>query len=78
MRWQVQPTKHALGVFLDNPGQTYFNLGAGNEPSPDTAFMGALYGELNVFFIYGGSGACSTLHAVLGLDTLIPTSHPAL
>lgn len=59
MAWaysQVQPTKYALGVFLDNPGQTYFNLGAENAPSSDTTFMGALYGEMNLYFIYGGAG----------------------
>ena len=53
------PKKHALGVFLDNPGQTYINLGAQNAPTPDTSFMGALFGELNLYFIYGGPGALS-------------------
>ena len=60
----MNPKKHALGVFLDNPGQTYFNLGADNAPSTDTSFMGALFGELNLYFIYGGTGDLLCLNQV--------------
>lgn len=54
---QVNPTKHALGIFLDNPGQTYFDLGNPDVFRGDQTFMGALFGELNQWYIYGGPGA---------------------
>lgn len=58
----MKPAKHALGVFLDNPGQTYMNLGNADVFRADQTFMGALFGELNQWFIYGGSGtACHAL-----------------
>jgi alpha-glucosidase len=46
---------YAYGVFLDNPGQTYFNVGA-NDYSDMSGkyYFGALYGEMDYYFMAGG------------------------
>ncbi|KAK9903343.1 hypothetical protein WJX75_003349 [Coccomyxa subellipsoidea] len=61
---EVNPTKHALGIFLDNPGQTYFDLGNEDIFRADQTFMGALFGELNQWYIYGGPGPASLSRVV--------------
>jgi alpha-glucosidase len=46
---------YAYGVFLDNPAQTYFNVGA-NDYSDMSGkyYFGALYGEMDYYFMLGG------------------------
>lgn len=41
---------YVYGLFLDNPSQTYFDLGF---RYTDTIYFGALFGELNYYFIAG-------------------------
>jgi alpha-glucosidase len=47
-------TPYSYGIFFDNPAQTFFNIGA-NDYSDMTGkyYLGALYGDLNYYFIYG-------------------------
>ena len=46
--------RYSYGIFFDNPAQTYFNIGA-NDYSDMSGkyYVGALYGDLNYYFIYG-------------------------
>jgi alpha-glucosidase len=58
---------YALGVFLDNPGQTYFNLGS-NDYSDMTGkyYVGARYGVLDLYYLLADDAA-----GVLGLYTTL-------
>jgi alpha-glucosidase len=48
---EVNPAnKYAYAIFLDNPSQTYFDLGS---RFSDVLYFGALFGELNYYFIAG-------------------------
>src|SRR5208282_6168436 len=50
-----QGAAYAYGLFLDNPAQSYFNIGqsgyAGNMSGK--YYFGALHGELNYYFLLG-------------------------
>jgi len=46
--------RYSYGIFFDNPAQTYFNIGASDYADmKGMYYFGALYGELNYYFIYG-------------------------
>lgn len=45
---------YSYGIFFDNPAQTFFNIGANDYSNMDGKYyFGALYGDLNYYFIYG-------------------------
>ncbi len=46
---------YSYGIFFDNPAQTFFNIGANDysDTMGGKYYFGALYGELNYYFIYG-------------------------
>lgn len=47
---------YAYGIFLDNPAQTYFNVGANDYSDMDGKYYyGALYGEMDYYFMAGGA-----------------------
>jgi alpha-glucosidase len=59
---QGQPTgvPYCYGLFLDNESQTYFNLGASSAASGDMHgkyYFGALYGEIDYYFLAGNNVA---------------------
>ena len=47
---------YSYGIFLDNPAQTYFNVGA-NDYSDMSGkyYYGALYGDMDYYFMAGGA-----------------------
>ena len=45
---------YSYAIFLDNPSQTYFNTGS-TERDPSQYYFGAVYGDLNYYFISGDS-----------------------
>lgn len=42
--------KFTYGLLFDNPSQTFFNMG---HDTKDNFYFGAMYGEMNYYFIYG-------------------------
>jgi alpha-glucosidase len=48
----VGQVPYSYALFLDNPGQTYMNIGGGGRNSSQY-YLGVLYGELNYYFVYG-------------------------
>ncbi len=47
-------TRYNYGIFFDNPSQTYFNIGVDAFSNMfGKYYFGALYGDLNYYFIYG-------------------------
>ena len=73
--------QYAYGVYLDNPSQTYTNTGdelwgagAGNR---GVAYVGAQYGDSDLYFVFGEAGKNSqpVENVVQGLSYL--TSHPS-
>ncbi|MFJ3483067.1 TIM-barrel domain-containing protein [Pseudomonas sp. NPDC090202] len=49
---------YSYGVFFDNPSQSYFNVGANDYSNMDGMYyFGALYGELDYYFMLGGQAA---------------------
>ena len=56
---QPDPTvspPYSYAIFLDNPSQTYFNTGS-SDRDPTQYYFGAVYGDLNYYFIYGDTVA---------------------
>ena len=49
---------YSYGLFFDNPAQSYFNIGT-NDYSDMSGkyYFGALYGDLNYYFLYGADAA---------------------
>jgi len=45
---------YSYAIFLDNPSQTFFNTGSADR-DPRQYYFGAVYGELNYYFISGDS-----------------------
>ncbi|HET7463856.1 MAG TPA: TIM-barrel domain-containing protein [Longimicrobium sp.] len=46
---------YAYGIFFDNPGQTFFNVGANDySDMAGKYYFGALYGDLDYYFMAGG------------------------
>lgn len=46
--------RYSYGLFFDNPGQTYFNIGVDSTTGMfGKYYFGALYGDLDYYFIYG-------------------------
>jgi alpha-glucosidase len=46
------PKPYCYGLFLDNPSQTYFDVG---QRIPGQYYLGAVYGDLNYYFLFGPS-----------------------
>lgn len=47
---------YSYGIFLDNPSQSYFNLGCSDHSDmTGKYYFGALFGELDYYFFLGGS-----------------------
>ncbi len=57
---QGKTNQYAYGIFLDNPSQTYTNTGdtlwSPGVGNGNVAYMGAQYGELDCYFIFGEGG----------------------
>ena len=49
---------YAYGVFFDNPAQSYVNLGVDSTTMFGKYYFGALYGEMDYYFMAGGDGGC--------------------
>lgn len=69
---------YCYGIFFDNPAQSYFNLGANDYSDMDGKYyFGALYGELDYYFLLGdpqaGGGGCAS---VLGQYTTLTGRAP--
>jgi alpha-glucosidase len=48
---------YSYGIFFDNPAQTFFNIAANDYSNMSGKYyFGALYGDLNYYFIYGAGG----------------------
>ena len=46
--------RYSYGIFFDNPAQTYINVTANDySDMSGKVYFGALYGDLNLYFIYG-------------------------
>jgi alpha-glucosidase len=51
---QYQGAPYAIGIFLDNPAQSYFNIGASDYSDMfGKYYFGALYGDLDYYFMAG-------------------------
>jgi len=57
---QGKSNQYAYGVYLDNPSQSYTNTGdtiwGSGAGSSTIAYMGAQYGELDFYFLFGKGG----------------------
>ena len=60
---------YAYGVFFDNPPQSYFNLGVDRRSNMfGKYYFGALYGEMDYYFMAAGTAAPDVLDAVHDAD----------
>lgn len=56
---------YCIGLFMDNPGQSYFDCGSGNpNASSTTLYSGVLYGDLNTYIIFGRPDALGAYNAL--------------
>ncbi len=55
---------YCYGLFFDNPGQSYFNLGS-NDYSDMSGkyYYGALFGDMDYYFMLGGAGGAADVLA---------------
>ncbi len=64
----IAPKPYCYGLFLDNPSQTYVDLG---QRLPGQYYFGAVYGELDYYFLFGPSLA-EVIERYTGLTGRMP------